>query len=370
MNLEKVVIIIPTYNEAIGIEQTIHEVFSHTVNCLNHEICILIFDSASTDNTAEKVKSLQSSYPNLKLQSEAKKTGLGSAYLQAMTYALNALQADVIIEFDADLSHQPKYLKDLLEVIKTCDVVVGSRYILGGSIPSDWSWHRKALSIVGNYIARFFLTFKYKDFTTGFRATRRASLLKALPTKFISSAYAYKIELLWRLHRNQAIIVEHPIDFIDRKQGYSKLPTNSILDTFKVLFRLRFAKLGPYIRICAVGAVGLCIQLLTYNLARHYIGLFHVSDIKSQLIKVLNKIPKNTPLVSLGAAPYGFLYYYILHTGKTIPIVTEQSLKDKTPPVYFCTALASINNDFLGSVPKGKKIETYRQVQRKYIITM
>lgn len=287
MNREKVVIIIPTYNEAEGIAQTIHEVFAHTQDNMDFDIHILVFDSASTDDTTTCVQSLCSTYPNLTLKSEPQKTGLGSAYLQAMTYALNELNADVVVEFDADLSHQPKYLNGILDTIKSCDVVLGSRYVKGGSIPSDWGWHRKALSIMGNYVARLALTRKYKDFTSGFRATRRVHLIKSLPSAFISNAYAYKVELLWRLHKNKARIIEYPIDFVDRKQGYSKLPTNSIIDTLRVLLLLRLAKFRSYIRMCIVGALGLCIQLLIYNIARTCLSPFHAAQV-SVAVAILN----------------------------------------------------------------------------------
>jgi dolichol-phosphate mannosyltransferase len=280
MSTEKVVVIIPTYNEAEAIEETIHQVFASTDNNPDFETYVLIFDSASTDATAAIVEQLQMTYPNLVLQSEPEKTGLGSAYLQAMHYALNDMNADVVVEFDADLSHQPKYLNGMLEKIKTCDVVLGSRYIKGGSIPDDWGWKRKLLSVAGNYVARFCLTQKYKDFTSGFRATRRYMLFKSLPSAFISNAYAYKVELLWRLHKNKANIVEYPIDFIDRKQGRSKLPANSIVDTLNVLMTLRLQKYKTYLRMCVVGFLGLCVQLAIYNVLRRYdLSPFYASQI-------------------------------------------------------------------------------------------
>ena len=191
---ERVVIIIPTYNEALVIEETIRQVFSTLSNDAAWDAHVLIFDSASTDNTQSIVQSLMPQYHHrLFLQTEPKKTGLGSAYLQAMNYALHALDAGVVVEFDADLSHQPKYLHPLLSCLKTCDVAMGSRYVPGGSIPKDWGFHRKFISVLGNYITRWVLTMKYKDFTTGFRATRREALIQALPPVFLSNHYAYKL---------------------------------------------------------------------------------------------------------------------------------------------------------------------------------
>lgn len=240
MITQKVVIIIPTYNEALVIEETVRSVFQETADIPDTTVHILIFDSASSDNTQQIVRNLQLTYPHLHLQTEHKKSGLGSAYLQAMRFALDHLQADIVIEFDADLSHQPKYLAPILEKMKTHDVVIGSRYVRGGQIPKDWGWNRKLLSILGNYIARFVLTPKYKDFTSGFRATHRLALAKALPEMFLSNNYAYKLQLLWLLHKNKSQITEYPITFVDRQKGLSKLPANSILDSLWVIFTLRY----------------------------------------------------------------------------------------------------------------------------------
>ena len=238
---EKVIIMIPTHNEALVIEDTIQQVLAHTRELDNFKVEVLIFDSASTDETRAIVQELMLEYPeHLHLQVEAQKTGLGSAYLQAMTFALQQLHADVVVEFDADLSHQPKYIPPILDRLKTCDVVVGSRYVLGGSIPSNWRLHRKLMSVLGNHTARLLLTRRYQDFTSGFRATRRCILEKILPDTFLSNHFAYKLHFMWLLHQKQAHILEFPIVFMDREKGTSKLPANSIRDALRVLFIIRF----------------------------------------------------------------------------------------------------------------------------------
>jgi dolichol-phosphate mannosyltransferase len=267
MSMQNVVVIIPTYNESLVIEKTIHQVFEalSASHVMTH---VLVFDSCSTDNTQELILGLKATYPLLHLQTEPQKTGLGSAYLQAMRYALTELHADVVVEFDADLSHQPCYLPAMIEQLRTHDVVVGSRYVKNGSIPENWGWHRKCLSVLGNLVARLALTSKYKDFTSGFRATHYLVLNKILPKQFISNNYAYKLELLWLLHKAKAKIKEYPIEFIDREQGQSKLPANSILDSLRVLAILRYRELKPYLNMCAVGLVGLLIQCLVYNALR------------------------------------------------------------------------------------------------------
>ncbi|WP_058473958.1 glycosyltransferase [Legionella quateirensis] len=289
---EKVVIIIPTYNEAAVIEETIKQVFESVDLIKNHDIHVLIFDSASTDNTQQIIKTLQSTYPNLHLKIEATKSGLGSAYLQAMNYALTTLNADILFEFDADLSHQPKYILGMLEMIKHCDCVVGSRYVKGGSIPKNWALHRKLFSIFGNYIARSVLTPRYKDFTSGFRATRRHMLQKVLPKKFLSNQYAYKLQLLWLLHKNKAKICEYPIEFIDREKGVSKLPKNSISDSLKVVFTLRFYELKRFLSMCLVGSMGMIIQFVVYNVLREYLTPYNASQI-AVLTAIINNFILN-----------------------------------------------------------------------------
>lgn len=289
---EKVVVIIPTYNESLVISDTITQVLEMTQPDSCFDLHLLIFDSASMDDTTEKVIALQSTYPNLHLQRELKKSGLGSAYLQAMRYALDSLQADIVFEFDADLSHQPKYILPMLHLIHDGDVVIGSRYVKGGSIPRNWGWHRKLFSVLGNWVARVILTPKYKDFTSGFRATRRKILNKVLPTSFLSNHYAYKLQLLWLLHKNNAKIYEYPIAFVDREQGESKLPKNSIIDSLRVVFTLRYQELRRYFKMCMVGLIGTAVQFAVYNILREYLSPFNASQI-AVLAAVINNFILN-----------------------------------------------------------------------------
>lgn len=290
---EKVVIIIPTYNEGLVIEETIHQVFANTNALKEMDVELLIFDSASPDNTQESVRALLSQYhPKLHLQSEAKKTGLGSAYLQAMRYALDVLRADVIVEFDADLSHQPKYLIPMLLRLTTCDVVIGSRYVKGGGIPDDWGIHRKFLSVLGNYVARIVLTMRYRDFTSGFRATRSHILRKIIPDRFLSQQYAYKLHLLWLLHKQKADIQEIPIQFVDRTQGVSKLPANSIKDSLRVIFTLRYREASRYLKMCLVGLSGAGLQFLIYNILRLHCPPIYAIKI-STLMAIINNFILN-----------------------------------------------------------------------------
>lgn len=272
MSKEKAIIIIPTYNEEENIAHTIEMVLNQTEHLDDFQVEILVFDSQSTDATTQIVKTITTGTSRVHFAEEPYKTGLGSAYLQAMRIAIDDLNADIVFEFDADGSHKPCYIAPMLELLKNNDVVVGSRYISGGAMPADWGMNRKILSIGGNWMARLFLTRKYKDLTSGMRATRTSLLKKILPKAFLSNNYAYKLQLYWLLHQAKARIVEFPIVFIDRAKGDSKLPKNSIIDSMRVLTLLRLNPLKQYIVMCCVGSVGALIQFALYNGLRsvHY----------------------------------------------------------------------------------------------------
>ncbi len=290
---EKVVIIIPTYNEAQVIKDTINQVFNTTQSIPNYDIHILVFDSQSEDNTYHIVNALKDTYPKLHLAKESHKSGLGNAYLQAMRYAMSILKADIIFEFDADGSHQPKYIAPMLEALKTADVAVGSRYVTDGAIPNDWAIHRKIFSVLGNLVARCLLHPKYKDYTSGFRATRTRVLKKVLPRQFLSSQYAYKLHLFWLLHRHGAKIVEVPIQFIDRVKGHSKLPANSIRDSLRVVFTLRLRTMHKYLKMCTVGLSGAVLQFISYNILCHQMSPFKATQIAC-LLAILSNYTLNS----------------------------------------------------------------------------
>lgn len=238
---EKIVIIIPTYNERNNIIALLDELQTVFQSIAMYDMSILIFDSNSSDKTVDIVQAHQKKYSNIHLLTEEKKSGLGSAYIQAMRYAGQTLKADIVFEFDADGSHRPHYLPKMLEEFtKGADVVMGSRYIAGGSIPKDWGLHRKLLSLFGNIVAKIILTPKIKDHTTGFRGTRTQCLKKIDLNNLRSKGYAYKIELLWRLYLSGAKIIEFPIHFIDRQEGTSKLPRNNAIESLMLIIALRW----------------------------------------------------------------------------------------------------------------------------------
>lgn len=208
---EEVVIMVPTYNEEGAIESTIINLQNIFTQISSHTMRILVFDSSSTDRTQDIVRNLQKQFNNIHLLTEPEKSGLGSAYVKAMKFAMHELKATVVFQFDADGSHQPKHIPEMLTLMESGpDVVIGSRYVPGGSIPEAWAYYRKCISKVGNQIARLFLTRKYHDYTTGFRAIKVAALRKVNLDGLLSKNYAHLMNLLWELHKTGAIIAESP----------------------------------------------------------------------------------------------------------------------------------------------------------------
>lgn len=294
IKLEKVIIIIPTYNEAKNIARILDRLQAVFQQIKQYEMGVLVYDSNSPDGTADIVKSYQEKYANIYLQTEEKKSGLGNAYIQGMKYAYQTLGADIVFEFDADGSHDPKYLPAMMDALMNgADVVLGSRYVSGGSIPKNWALHRKLLSVLGNVLAKIVLSFKIKDYTTGFRGTR-TTLLKAIDLDNLKSkSYAYKIHLMWLLHLHGAKIIEYPIDFVDRQEGYSKLPKNNMIESLGLIFYLRFQLLKQYMKVCAVGAVGMVVQLAFFNWFRRMIHPAYANIFSVETAVIVNFIINN-----------------------------------------------------------------------------
>jgi dolichol-phosphate mannosyltransferase len=292
----KIVVVIPTYNEHQNIGRTIDGIEAVRPQIgSRHRLEILVIDDNSPDGTAEIVKAKGRQYGNVKLLPNREKKGLGAAYIKAFKYALFKLAADIVFEYDADGSHQPKYLPGMIAVLdQGADVVVGSRYIPGGSMPDNWGINRKLVSYFGNLIARSVLwTWRYKDMTSGFRATKAAWLKQIDFDNLLSKQFAYKIHLYYALHRLGAKIIEYPIDFIDRSQGKSKFPRNNILDSLRVVFTLRWQESEKLFKVMITGGIGTIVQLLAFNLLRLKLNLAWSQNLSIETAIISNFIINN-----------------------------------------------------------------------------
>lgn len=274
----KIVIIVPTYNEKGNIERLIEnlekEIFPRIKN---HEMHILVADDNSPDGTADVVRKLMRKWENIKI-SLGEKHGLGAAYVRGMSYATEEMNADVMFEMDADLSHDPKKVPEFLEKIdEGYNLVVGTRYSGGGSIPHNWGLHRKLFSIFGNLLVRTILTrFWIHDWTGGFRALRKEVFLKEKAELTAFRGYTFQVSFLHKAVRDGFKIAEVPIHFTDRTLGRSKIaPKEYIIDLLKYILRARFFELlySPFLKYAITGFVGYIINAVSLELFRGYFGL-------------------------------------------------------------------------------------------------
>lgn len=272
--MQKAIIIIPTYNEKGNIGNTVETLSDAFKRIKTWQMKVLVVDDSSPDGTAQLVQKLQKRFEFLEILINKKKSGLGGAYLSGMDYAFNKLGADIVFEFDADLSHDPQKIPDFLKKIEEgADLVLGSRYIKGGSIPTDWGLHRKFLSVVGNRFINFLmLDFSIKDWTTGFRAIKKKVYLaveKELHGERFSG-YTFQIGFLHKALRKGFKIAEVPFQFKDRVVGNSKIGPEYIKNTLLYLMKVRIKELleNRIIKFAIVGALGATVQIVSLQLWR------------------------------------------------------------------------------------------------------
>ena len=228
----KTLIISPTYNESKNIATLIHQVFDRNPN-----YHMLVIDDSSPDGTAEIVSDLQASYPNLYLEVRKKKNGLGRAYIFGFKWALSK-QYEVIIQMDADMSHHPKEIKHMIKLLELNDLIIGSRYINGVSVV-NWPIRRLVISYGANLYSRFVTGMPLKDATGGYKVWSRRVLETIDFDKVKSSGYSFQIEMNFRAWLKGFKLYEHPIIFIDRTIGESKMSRSIMFEAVWIVWRLR-----------------------------------------------------------------------------------------------------------------------------------
>ena len=237
MRTEKTLIIIPTFNEIENISKIIMAIFDTGLS-----INILVVDDQSPDGTGQEVRKLMKTFPNrLFLESRSGKKGLGSAYIDGFKWALKS-DYKYIFEMDADFSHQPKELKSMIKMLDSnVDLVIGSRYIKGVNVV-NWPLGRILLSYFASFYVQFITGMPIKDPTAGFVGYKRRVIetIDIDNIKFIG--YAFQIELKYKAWIKNFIIKEHPIIFINRVYGKSKMSGNIIWEAFFGVLLLRLKK--------------------------------------------------------------------------------------------------------------------------------
>lgn len=211
-------VVIPTYNEAENLPKLVSALFS-----LPLDLRLLVVDDNSPDGTGQLADQLAKDHPGrIEVLHRPGKMGLRSAYLNGFQKILDG-DSQSIVQMDADFSHDPAKLVEMTELLESADVVLGSRYVKGGSVDEKWPIWRKWLSAFGNFYARTILALPLHDVTTGYRMWR-AEALKQMPFERIqSTGYIFLVEMIYLAHCLEFSIGEAPIYFADRRFGKSKM---------------------------------------------------------------------------------------------------------------------------------------------------
>jgi dolichol-phosphate mannosyltransferase len=217
--VRQLTIVIPTYNEAENLPKLTSVLFSLPISGAK----LLVVDDHSPDGTGQVADDLATAYPGrLCVIHRSGKLGLGTAYLQGFRMALEQ-GAQAIAQMDADFSHPPEKLIELLDALETCDLAMGSRYVPGGKLDERWPLWRKGLSAFGNIYARTILHIPMRDVTGGFRIWRREALHGIPLDRVRSNGYAFQVEMAYLAYRTGCSYKEIPIYFADRRWGQSKM---------------------------------------------------------------------------------------------------------------------------------------------------
>lgn len=228
--IERVVVLIPTYNERDNLAPIVGRVRAATPAA-----DILVLDDNSPDGTGDVADQLAALDPHVHVQHRGGKQGLGAAYLAGFTWAIER-GYDAAVEMDADGSHQPEQLPALLAAAADADLVIGSRWVRGGSVV-NWPLHRKVLSVGANIYTKYLLGMPVNDATAGYRVYR-TSVLKTLDLAAVSSrGYGFQVDMTWALTRGGFSVVEVPIEFVEREVGDSKMSGDIVVEALRNVTR-------------------------------------------------------------------------------------------------------------------------------------
>jgi len=229
-DLGRIVMVVPTYNEAANLRWIVDR-----LRRAQPAVDVLVVDDGSPDGTGDLADQLADADPQVHVIHRTAKEGLGAAYLHGFDWALQH-GYDVIGEMDADGSHQPEQLGGLLAALRDADLVIGSRWVRGGSV-LNWPLTRQALSRGGNLYVRLLLGIHVRDATAGFRVFRRATLEKIDLASVESTGYVFQTDLATRVVRAGLTVVEVPIQFVERVRGESKMSGAVAAESMRLVTR-------------------------------------------------------------------------------------------------------------------------------------
>ena len=220
----RVLVVLPTYNEAENIDHVLRR-----IRAALPDAGVLVVDDGSPDGTGDLAEKLGGELGNVEVLRRPAKSGLGSAYRAGFAWGLER-GWEAFVEMDADLSHEPEALPSLIAPLEQgVDLVVGSRYVPGGSIP-NWRWHRRLLSQGGNIYAALLLRLHVTDSTSGFRAYRAEALRRIDLGAIRAEGYGFQIEMVYQVLEHGGQVTEVPIRFVDRVEGKSKMSMHIVVE--------------------------------------------------------------------------------------------------------------------------------------------
>ena len=236
----KTMVVVPTYNEAGSLPALVQHLFDLNFPGLE----LLVVDDNSPDGTAALAEALESRYPHrIHILRRPRKEGIGPAYVAGFREALR-LEAGIIVQMDADLSHPPEYIPALLEAIKTCDVAVGSRYIPGGGVAGNWGLLRRLLSRGGDLYVQQVMGLRIHDTKSGFKGFRR-EVMEQIPLETLrSKGFIFQAEMVYRCQQMGARIQEVPFIFHERRAGHSKMGLRIVVEALWRSFQTRWTRAG------------------------------------------------------------------------------------------------------------------------------
>jgi dolichol-phosphate mannosyltransferase len=228
-------VVVPTYNERDNLPVLAAGVLKHD------GFRLLVVDDASPDGTGQIADELAAAHPGrVQVMHRTGPRGLGRSYIDGLQLAVRDSSVDVVCQMDADLSHDPDYLPDLVGAAATHDIVIGSRYLHGVSVV-NWPLHRIFLSAFANRYIRFVTRLSASDCTSGFRCWRREAVARLPLADMVSDGYAFLVEMLYEAKRRNFRLAEVPIIFVERRVGQSKVSSSVLMESLIMPWRLRFS---------------------------------------------------------------------------------------------------------------------------------
>ena len=233
--LGRVAVVVPTYNEADNLPELASRLFGLDLE----DIRLYVVDDSSPDGTAEVARKLSDEYENrIEVISRSGKQGLGTAYTTGFARALSE-EVDYVVQMDADLSHVPEEIPHMLGKLRRSDVAVGSRYTTGGGLDPEWSAKRRMLSGFGNHLIRSVTGVRVMDATSGFKVYRADALRSLDLSRIRCIGFGFQAEVAHYCQASGLDVVEHPITFMERTRGVSKMSVRIIAEAMWKLTLLR-----------------------------------------------------------------------------------------------------------------------------------